>query len=154
MRLGPDLADAASVVRELNKGALVAASLDGDTVLARPTRQPTVAGIPAFYSGRPVFRGRVDQAGERAVLTGVVEESGLLVAFNVIGGLFITLGVLVGITLLVSGEVSGLAVILVALISGLALLAQTFLTLRLRKLDEDTIAQALARISDAPRGEP
>jgi hypothetical protein len=148
-QLKAGLIDGRTVVARLNdSGGLVLARMDADVLVVRPTRPPTVAGMPAYYGARPVFRGKVNQeASGDVVLKGVVQHSGLPVLFTVGGGLFAAFGAMIGAAILVSGDLTGLAAILFAAVTGGALLTGTLLLGRLSKVDEQTIMTALRAIS-------
>jgi len=70
--------------------------------------------------------------------------------WNIVGGLFLVLAALVGTTIVLTGELSGLAVIAFVAIGALALGAQTLINLRLAKIDERTIIDALDAIPARP----
>ena len=150
IRLPIELPDATSVIQRLNdRRDLVAADQVDDMILVRPVRQPLLAGIPAYYSSRPIFRGRVDrEPGGRVVLHGAVERADLLPISNVIGLLFVAFVSMIGIALLRSGDLSGIVAILVAVVAVIALLVQSLLNARLSDQDEHMILAALKGISD------
>lgn len=88
IRLGPGLVDGPSVVARLNHSdGLVVARLDGDQIVLRPSRQPTVGGMPAYYAGRPEFRGRLTQESDGGLtLSGVVRHSDVARVNTLAGG--------------------------------------------------------------------
>jgi hypothetical protein len=149
VRLAPGL-DERSVVARLNDAdGLVAARLDGDALVIRPRRQPMVAGMPVYYSGRPEFRGRLtrDDNGQ-PILSGSVQQSDLLVVFTVVGGVCATFIALIGSALIASGDLSGVVVVLFAAVFGVALLGTAVMQGRLSTKDEQSIMTAIGEISE------
>ena len=149
VRLDPSLDDRSVVARLNDADGLVAAHLDGDAIVIRPRRQPMVAGMPVYYSGRPEFRGRLTRDDDgRPILSGSVQRSDLLVVFIVVSGLFAAFGALTGFTLIASGDMSGVAVVLFAAVFGTALFATAVMQGRLSGKDEQTILTAIGRLTE------
>ena len=134
---------------------MVAAHLDGDALVVRPRRQPMVAGMPVYYSGRPEFRGRLtrDDNGQ-PILSGSVQQSDLLVVFTVIGGVFAAFIALIGSALITSGDLSGVVVVLFAAVFGIAIFATAVMQGRLSTKDEQTIMAAIGWISEDRAPQP
>ncbi|HEV8281270.1 MAG TPA: hypothetical protein VGQ02_05395 [Candidatus Limnocylindrales bacterium] len=150
LRLDPGLADGRSVVARHNEsGGLVSAHLDGEILVVRPTRQPMVARMPIYYSGRPEFRGKLDrQSNGQVILKGFVQHLGSPVLFNILGGILAPFGAAFGAAIVLSGDLTGVVLILVAAFTGAALFASSVLIGRLSRMDEQTIMTALRAIAD------
>jgi hypothetical protein len=149
VRLKPAFHEPERLVAHLNaSGGLVSAALEGDDVVIRPKAPPTVAGLPAYYSARPHFRGRLSAASPDDVfLRGFVRHSIGALVFTVAGGLFTVLGMALGVSVVVfSGDSTGGIIILVSLVSALALGLQTLINWRLAKADEARILSALEAV--------
>lgn len=146
----PGLTNGREVGRRLNDASIhVAAQMDRDVVVVRPTSQPTIAGMAVHYGGRPQFRGKVIADDGRPILVGAVERSMLPATFSIVGGLLAAVIAVAGVMLLLSGDVSGIAALLFGALTGLAVFANTVLIQRLSRIDEATIKAALAAISES-----
>lgn len=146
VRLRAELPDARSVVARLNEsGGRVSARIDGEHVVIRPRAQPTVAGMPVYYSGRPSFRGKVHATGDgQAALTGWLDESFVgAVVFLLGAGAFAAFGGLLGVALVVSGDPRGLALLAVVAVTGVGLVAGAGLSIRMSNRDRATLMAAI-----------
>jgi hypothetical protein len=152
IRLDGRFADVPSVVTRLNgSGGLVAAHAAGDIVVVRPLRQPSVAGMPVYYDGRPEFRGKLRPEGNGGVvLSGYVQRSGLPVLFNLGAGLVAAFGAMFGASMLLSGDLTGVVVILAAALTGAIAITGAVLFGRLSRMDEQTILAALRAAEEEP----
>ena len=141
-----------SVVARLNEsGGSVAAHLDQDVIVIRPNRQPTLAGMPAYYTGRPEYRGRLDHDGGGVVtLSGAVHHSGIPLLVSLVGGFMASLGALLGSMIIISGDVTGAVVIVGFVVIGTMVTLGGFLFRRLSAMDEQAILAVLRSMSDEP----
>lgn len=152
VRLEAALVDGPSVVARLNNSeGMVAAHIDGDAFVVRPRRQPMVAGMPAYYSGRPEFRGRLTRDDDgRLLLSGSVQRSDLFVVWAVVAGVLAAFVALIGSAVVASGDLPGVAVVLFAAVIGAALVGTAVMQGRLSTKDEQSIMTAIGSITEDP----
>lgn len=151
VRLDTALTDGSMIAERLNGTGLVSARLDGETLVARPTRQPPVAGLPAYYAGRPEFRGRLVRPDDgRIQIEGYIEQSHLPHLFNAAAGALAVLTALFGVVTAFSGDMAGLIAIVVGAVIGGGVVVTTRLLRLLSSEDRKTISSALFDIADDP----
>jgi hypothetical protein len=152
IRLDPAFADAKSVAERLNdSGSRVAARIDRGELVIRPSGPILVAGIPAYWSSRPEFRGVLESAdGEGLVLRGAVRSSEANVLLVLVGFAVAVMGVSAGVFIVLSGDITGVVAAAFSLTVGAGVIAGASFIGRLSSVDEQTISAALQSISYEP----
>jgi hypothetical protein len=153
IRLDPALAGESSVVEHLNhSGNRVAAQIHRGELVIQPVGPTLVAGMPAFWTWRPSFRGVLESPGDGLVLRGSVRSSEASPIALVAGVAVAVMGASAGAFIVLSGDVTGFPAIGFSLIVGAGLIAGATFIRRLSSIDEQTIMAALKAISDEPAG--
>lgn len=152
IRLNPAFVDAKSLVERLNdSGIRVAAKIDRGELVIQPSGPTLVAGIPAYWSWRPEFRGVLASGdGEGLVLRGGVRRSEAGLVSGLAGVAIAVMGALAGMFIVLSGDVTGVVAAVFSLIVGASVIGGAAFIGRLSSLDEQTIMAAVRSISDEP----
>ena len=148
--LPSNVTDAAAVVGRLDgSDGAVDARVEGREIVVRPGRQPTFGGMPAYYTGRPEFRGTVGRDIDGAlVLTGTVRGSDTPVITKVLGGVVVGLGALSGSIIVLSGDGTGIVVAVFCALIGIGAIGGGLFIGQLAAQDEDAIVSALECLAD------
>jgi len=150
VRLSPELVDGPSVISRLNASdGLVSAHVVDGILVIRPRRQPTMAGMPAYYNGRPEFRGalRAESHGP-LILKGSVRRSDLPTLFMLLGGVLAVLGATTGAAIVLGGDPTGALLIIISALCGVGVVAGAVLIGRLSVEDERSIIKAIRAITN------
>jgi hypothetical protein len=154
IRLDRALTDARSVVERLNDSdGRVTARIDRVHLVIGPSGPTLLVGVPAYWNGRPEFRGVLESAnGDGLLLRGTFHSSEAALLSMVVGVAIAAMGVFAGVFILLSGDATGVLAVAFSLIVGAGIFAGATLIRRLSSRDEQTIKAVLRSISDEPTG--
>jgi hypothetical protein len=143
--LPSNLTDNAAIVSRLDGShGDVVARVEGGEIVVRPERQPTVGGMPAYYTGRPEFRGTLGRDVDGAlVLIGTVRRSDTPIITKVLGSVVVGLGLLSGSIIVLSGDGTGALVAVFCALVGIGVIGGGFFIGGLAGQVEETIVSAL-----------
>jgi hypothetical protein len=148
--LPSNLTDNAAIVSRLDGShGDVVARVEGGEIVVRPERQPTVGGMPAYYTGRPEFRGTLGRDVDGAlVLIGTVRRSDTPIITKVLGSVVVGLGLLSGSIIVLSGDGTGALVAVSCALVGIGVIGGGFFIGGLAGQDEETIVSALGSLAE------